>query len=91
MIEHVGELKTLAVHAKCEKCEYGYLEKDRSELLLGIMFKPEEGIKHVCNKCGNVEYLDRAYPYKKVVLVEDPRVQSKEELEDELVIDTKPF
>lgn len=50
---------------RCDACKKGMLENIDTE------FQKEDGIKHKCPKCGNIQKLERIYPCQVNVTLKD--------------------
>lgn len=62
-MEIEGEVKTVLVKMKCDKCRKGYMENDGNVVFPS--FPPQ--FSHKCSCCGNRENYTVRYPYVKYV------------------------
>lgn len=77
MGELVAEAKTLIVHMKCEKCGKGIMEQFGNTVL--ATYPPQH--PHKCNHCGHFENYPKEYPYQRLVVKEQLREPTEDELE----------
>ena len=84
MAEVVANTRTIAVNMTCDKCHSGLMRYDCTAPALMTM--PPK-LRHECRMCGHEEYYTNAYPYYRMILDEEWRTPTENEmkgiLEDE--------
>lgn len=65
------EVKTFISNLVCETCNEGFMVKDNSsDITISLLTNPPK-FKHICDKCGHIEWHTAHYPKLTYVYVNE--------------------
>lgn len=78
--EETFEVKPVGIRYRCELCDEGEMILNETEpVVVEMSYPPKSPLRrHVCNKCGGVLMLPKAYPYIEWVPVEEEKPEYRD-------------